>query len=100
MNLSKYHPNWPERSKKEKELAHWCCTRCGHPHDPYIGFSLTVQHLDRDISNPDALIQALCQRCHMRELGTRVEYFRERERLGQLTLFYLAYKFTLVRQHI
>lgn len=81
-------------------MADWNCTRCGHPHDPPAGFTLTVQHLDRDITNPDALIQAMCQRCHMREMGTRIEFFRERERLGQLTLFHLPYKFVTVRQHI
>lgn len=100
MNLSKYPPNWPEIAKLIKECAGWCCERCEHPHDPFHGFSLTVHHLDKDTLNPDALTQALCQRCHMRELGTKIEYFRERERLGQLTLFYLAYKFAPIRQHI
>ena len=100
MNLSKYPPDWPETAEHEKNMSNWLCTRCGHPHAPPLGYTLTVQHLDRDITNPNALIQALCQRCHMRELGTGVEYFRERERLGQLTLFNLPYKFIILRQHI
>jgi len=100
MDLSNYPPNWPDIAKRVKDKANWYCTRCGQPHFPGAGYTLTVQHLDRDITNPDALIQALCQRCHMRELGNGVEYFRERERLGQLTLFSLPYKFIMLRQHI
>jgi len=100
MDLSKYPPNWEAISTWIKECAGWCCERCNHPHDPLHGFTLTVHHLDRDTANPNALTQALCQKCHMRELGSGVEYFRERERLGQLTLFSLPYKFVILRQHI
>jgi len=100
MDLSKYPPNWRLISLWIKDCAGWCCERCGHPHDPKNGFTLTVPHLDRDTLNPNALTQALCQKCHMRELGTGIEYFRERERLGQLVLFVLPYKFAPIRQHI
>lgn len=86
MDLSKYPPNWECIANQVKYNACFCCERCGHPHDPENGFTLTVQHLDRDTLNPNAPVQALCQRCHMRELGTRIKFFRERERLGQLVL--------------
>ena len=100
MDLSKYPPNWVDIANQIKYEAVFKCERCGQPHCPENCEALTVQHLDRDTLNPNAPMQALCQRFHMRELGTRVEYFRERERLGQLTLFNLPYKYVILRQHI
>lgn len=100
MNLSKYPPNWVDIANQIKYEAGFKCERCGQPHDPDNYEVLTVQHLDRDTANPNAPMQALCQRCHMRELGTRIEFFRERERLGQLTLFNLPYKYVIRKHHI
>jgi len=87
MSSSKYPPNWIDISNQVKYLAGFKCERCGYPNDPENGFTLTVHYPDRDTLNPDAPLEALCQRCHMRELVTRIEFFLESERLGQLTLF-------------
>ena len=87
--MSKYPENWDEIAKAVKDRAGWKCEWCGQPHDsdPKNGNILTVQHLDRDTENPDAPMAALCQRCHMRDMGSGAEFHRERERLGQINIF-------------
>jgi 5-methylcytosine-specific restriction endonuclease McrA len=63
---SKYPDNWKEISRRVKEAAEWKCVRCGHPHDPASGHTLTTHHLDLDPGNNawwNTL--ALCQRCHL-----------------------------------
>ncbi len=62
-----YPRDWPAVAKQVKELAGWCCVRCGHPHDRTTGHVLTVHHLDNDKSNLAWWnLPALCQRCHLR----------------------------------
>lgn len=61
-----YPSDWPDIAKRTKDEAGWCCVRCGHPHDPKTGYTLTVHHLDGDKSNCVWWnVAALCQRCHL-----------------------------------
>lgn len=63
---SEYPDNWPEIAQKVKDEAHWCCIRCGHPHDPETGYVLTCHHLDMNPKNCEWYnTPALCQRCHL-----------------------------------
>lgn len=61
-----YPHNWLEIATDVKSAAGWRCIRCGHPHDPQNGYTLTVHHLD---INPENCawwnLAALCQRCHL-----------------------------------
>jgi 5-methylcytosine-specific restriction endonuclease McrA len=67
---SPYPPDWPEIARAAKDAAGWRCVRCGRPHDPTSGYSLTVHHLDRDPSNCVWWnLLALCQRCHLSVQG-------------------------------
>ena len=71
-SVAAYPPDWPAIARAVKEAAGWRCARCGHPHDPAGGYSLTVHHLDLDPSNCRWWnIPALCQRCHL-EIQARV----------------------------
>jgi len=66
-----YPPDWPEIAARVKEEAGWRCVRCGHPHDPPAGYSLTVHHLDLDKANCEWWnIPSLCQRCHLKVQAT------------------------------
>lgn len=63
-----YPDNWQEIASAIKGQANWCCVRCGHPHDPAAGYTLTVHHLIpakqmREIRWWSCV--ALCQRCHL-----------------------------------
>ncbi|MCC7360532.1 MAG: HNH endonuclease [Anaerolineales bacterium] len=61
-----YPPNWKEVADEVKAAAGWRCVRCGHPHDPETGHTLTVHHLDMDPSNCRWWnLAALCQKCHL-----------------------------------
>lgn len=65
-----YPPNWNEIAAQIKEAADWRCVRCGHPHDPASGYTLTVHHLDMRPEHSDPKkwwfnLAALCQRCHL-----------------------------------
>ena len=61
-----YPDNWEDIANRVKEEAGWRCVRCGHPHDPANGYTLTVHHLDLDPSNNRWWnLAALCQRCHL-----------------------------------
>lgn len=65
-----YPPDWPAIARKVKEDADWRCVRCGHPHDPTTGHTLTVHHLDNNKSNVAWWnLPALCQRCHLQIQG-------------------------------
>jgi 5-methylcytosine-specific restriction endonuclease McrA len=69
-NAHPYTADWPAIARRVKEAAGWCCIRCGHPHDPPQGYTLTCHHLDIDPSNNawwNTL--ALCQRCHLSVQG-------------------------------
>ena len=76
-----YPSNWDEIALKVKKDANWRCVRCGHIHDPRIGYCLTVHHLDLDPSNCAWWnIPPLCQRCHLHIQGKVVleqQYFFE-----------------------
>jgi 5-methylcytosine-specific restriction endonuclease McrA len=66
-STSEYPADWPEIARRMKEEAGWKCVRCGHPHDPESGHTLTVHHLDLSPANCEWWnIPALCQVCHLR----------------------------------
>lgn len=61
-----YPPDWKAIAEHVKEEANWTCVRCGHPHDPVSGHTLTVHHLDMDPSNCRWWnLLPLCQKCHL-----------------------------------
>lgn len=61
-----YPADWLVIAKRVKDAAGWCCIRCAHPHDPVVGYTLTVHHLDLNKSNCEWWnLAALCQRCHL-----------------------------------
>lgn len=61
-----YPENWPQIARQVKDAAGWRCVRCGHPHDPESGRTLTVHHLDIDPSNSRWWnLVPLCQACHL-----------------------------------
>jgi len=61
-----YPKEWPEIAKAVKDEARWCCERCGAPHQPAIGRTLTVHHFDGDKANCSrANLMPLCQACHL-----------------------------------
>jgi hypothetical protein len=62
----RYTMDWPGIAQAVKDAAGWCCIRCGHPHDPENGYTLTVHHLSmaKD-QNAWWNLLALCQRCHL-----------------------------------
>lgn len=65
-STGEYPADWPELARSVKDAAGWTCIRCGHPHDPENGYTLTVHHLDIDPSNRRWWnLLALCQRCHL-----------------------------------
>ena len=70
-----YPPEWPEMATAVKDEADWRCVRCGHPHAPRIGRTLTVHHLDADKANCRWWnIPALCQACHLTIQGDGPRY--------------------------
>lgn len=63
---SYYPPNWAQIAQAVKDAAEWKCVRCGHPHDPERGRTLTVHHLSMNKSeNAWHNLAALCQVCHL-----------------------------------
>ena len=66
MSVNKYPDNWWEIAYSRKCDVDFTCERCGHPHDPDNGYTLTVHHLN---GNPadcrKANLAVLCQRCHL-----------------------------------
>ncbi len=65
-----YPADWPAIARQVKEEASWRCVRCGHPHDPKAGYTLTVHHLDNNKNNTQWYnLAALCQRCHLQIQG-------------------------------
>jgi len=65
-STGKYPDDWKEIAKAVKDAAGWCCVRCGKPHDPENGYTLTVHHLDLNPANCAWWnIPPLCQRCHL-----------------------------------
>ena len=68
IDKSKYPDNWNKIARECKEVAGWKCINCGvgHMEDGTMGSCLTVHHPDLDTENPEARIDALCARCHLR----------------------------------
>ena len=68
MDRSRYPANWAEIAWKVKEAAGWKCEKCGiaHMSDGTMGSCLTVHHPNLDVENPDAEMEALCARCHLK----------------------------------
>ena len=65
-STSDYPADWSDIAKATKDKAGWCCVRCGHPHEPAAGYTLTVHHLDLSPANCRWWnLAALCQRCHL-----------------------------------
>lgn len=61
-----YPSCWPLIAAGVKVENNDRCERCGHPHDPAAGYTLTVHHLDNDKSNCARWnLAALCQKCHL-----------------------------------
>ena len=64
--VSEYPDNWKEIADRIKKMHNYKCERCGHPHQPSEGYTLTVHHLIPDKSLcEDFNLCALCQRCHL-----------------------------------
>jgi hypothetical protein len=86
---NEYTKDWPQISLAVKEAAGWKCVRCGHPHDPKAGYTLTVHHLSMDKSNNAWYnIPALCQRCH---LIIQAKVIMEREWMFEHSQWFLPY---------
>ena len=65
-STSDYPDNWPEIATQVKNESGWKCIRCGHLHDPEMGRTLTVHHLDLSPANCAWWnLVALCQSCHL-----------------------------------
>jgi 5-methylcytosine-specific restriction endonuclease McrA len=65
-SISSYPADWLIIARQVKDRAGWCCVRCGHPHAPAEGYTLTVHHLTMDPANNRWWnLAALCQRCHL-----------------------------------
>lgn len=61
-----YPENWKEIARAVKEEAGWKCVRCNQEHNPGIGYTLTVHHLDMcPTHNAWHNLVSLCQRCHL-----------------------------------
>jgi hypothetical protein len=63
-----YPDGWPAFAIKLKDEAGWACVRCGHPHDPASGHTLTVHHGTMAKDEPFEhwwAFWVLCQRCHL-----------------------------------
>lgn len=65
-----YPDNWRDIAHAVKEEAGWCCVRCGHPHDPSAGRTLTIHHADMNPGNSVWWnLLPLCQACHLSVQG-------------------------------
>ena len=69
VNWDDYPVEWREMALIAKQLAGFRCELCGmlHMGDGTMGSCLTVHHPDHDPGNPNARLEALCARCHLRE---------------------------------
>ncbi len=65
-SVAAYPADWHSIAQGIKEKAGWRCERCGAPHDPKAGRTLTVHHVDMDPANvTEENLAPLCQRCHL-----------------------------------
>lgn len=88
-NKHRYPPDWKERATAVKEAAGWKCEACENPHGP-PPYVLTVDHIHHDPENEDAVLVALCQRCHLRRQGMRPRPMTKEEAIRRLRLRYEA----------
>lgn len=93
-----YPDNWKEIAKACKDAADWCCIRCGHPHEPATGYTLTVHHLDMDPANCAWWnLAALCQKCHLqiqhKVIMERPYFFEHSEWFKPYVAGYYAHQF-------
>lgn len=83
MIKNRYPITWKEIAAKVKFEVNNRCYRCGHPHDPKKGYTLTVHHLDGNPQNNSPKnLMALCQRCHLRS-----QHYSKAIEIGQMNLF-------------
>lgn len=82
-NRHRYPDDWPALAKAVKDAADWKCSACGAPHGP-PPHVLTVDHLHHDPENRDAVLIALCQRCHLARQGMRPRPETREEALDRL----------------
>jgi hypothetical protein len=62
-----YPDDWKAIAHAVKTEAGWKCVRCKHAHNPSVGRTLTVHHLDGCKANSAWFnLLALCQSCHLR----------------------------------
>jgi len=74
--IGNYPDDWDTIAYKIKDKRGWRCERCGHPHAPSQGYTLTTHHLDMDKSNCEPWnLAVLCQRCHLTIQG-RVDFLQ------------------------
>lgn len=66
-----------------KDASSWKCEACDAPHGP-SPHVLTVDHLNHDPENEDAVLIALCQRCHLARQGMRPRPQRKEEAIRRL----------------
>lgn len=67
-DTGEYPPGWKDFAVSLKEQAGWTCIRCGHPHDPATGHTLTVHYGTMAKDEPFDhwwAFWVLCQRCHL-----------------------------------
>lgn len=65
-STGEYPSNWKAIATAIKDEHGWKCIRCGHPHDPASGYTLTVHHAD--MCPPNCAwynLLCLCQKCHL-----------------------------------
>ena len=67
VDWGRYPEDWKAIALGVKEEAGWKCQKCGigHMEDGSMGSCLTVHHPDKDTMNPEAVMEALCARCHL-----------------------------------
>lgn len=82
-NRHLYPDGWAEIANQVKTDAEWRCAACDAPHGP-PPHVLTVDHLDHDPENPDAVLIALCQRCHLWRQAMRPRPTTREEAIARL----------------
>ena len=71
-----YPADWKQIAREVKESAGWACIRCGHPHDPAGGYTLTTHHLSMDKSD-----------CQWFNIPLAMVDLRSEQERGQMDLF-------------
>lgn len=82
-NKHRYPADWNEIARKVKDAAGWRCEACDAPHGP-PPHVLTVDHINHDVENREAVLAALCQRCHLRRQGLKPRPDTKEEALARL----------------